>query len=90
MATARLRAGAQRRVCIFSVETAAPCLTAYNVRSRIAPCSNHLNVAKASRNSYSSVTVDSVRTCHLRMRHAWRSRALWSMAFPYFLYGTYS
>ena len=81
MATARVRAGARRRVRVFSVETvrffsvetATPCFTAYNVKSRIAACSNHLKnswffVAKASRNSTSSVTVDNVRTYHLRER----------------------
>ena len=40
-ATARLRAGARRQVRA-SIGTAAPCFTAYNVKSRIAACSNHL------------------------------------------------
>ena len=86
----------QVRVRVLSVGTAAPCFTAYNETSRIAACFNHLKtfmvfVAKGSRNSYSSVTVYSVRTCRLRARRAWRLRALntlWSMASPYFLQHT--
>ena len=39
---ARLRAGTRRRIRVVSVGTAAPCFTAYNVKSRIAASSNHL------------------------------------------------
>ena len=39
---ARLRAGARRKVCVLSIGTATPRFTAYNVKSKIAACSNPL------------------------------------------------
>ena len=96
---ARLRAGVRRRVSVLSVGTAAPYFTAYNVKSRIATCSNHMKDLHGvcSQGFSQLLPLCDGRQCtyvlYLREVRMWRSHArnsLWSMASPYFLYGTYS
>ena len=80
------------------IGTVVPRFTAYNVKSRIAACSIHLKnfhgfVAKASCNSYSSVTVDSVCICAIFTQgtrvEVTRTKLFVVNGIPYFLYGTY-
>ena len=78
------------------VGTAAPCFTAYNAKSRIVACSNYLKNLCSQGFSQLLLLCDSRQCTYVpssREARAWRSRALnslWSMASPYFLYGTYS